>query len=108
MTKDKIMKLTDGLFHEVFDEITREYPDVESDHLIIDIGTARAAARPEEFDVIVTSNLYGEVLSDVVAEVSGSVGMAASANIGSEAAVFEAIHGSAPDIVGRNIANPPG
>ena len=108
MTKDKIMKLTDGLFHEVFDEITREYPDVESDHLIIDIGTARAAARHEEFDVIVTSNLYGEVLSDVVAEVSGSVGMAASANIGSEAAVFEAIHGSAPDIVGRNIANPPG
>ena len=108
MTKDKIMKLTDGLFHEVFDEIAKEYPDVESDHLIIDIGTARAAARPEEFDVIVTSNLYGDVLSDVVAEVFGSVGMAASANIGSEAAVFEAIHGSAPDIVGRNIADPPG
>lgn len=108
MTKDNIMKLTDGLFHEVFDRIAAEYPDVESDHLIIDIGTARAAARPGDFDVIVTPNLYGDVLSDVVAEVSGSVGMAASANIGSEAAVFEAIHGSAPDIAGQDIANPSG
>ncbi len=108
MTKDNIMKLTDGLFHEVFDRVANEYPEVESDHQIIDIGTARAAARPEEFDVIVTPNLYGDVLSDVVAEVSGSVGMAASANIGTEAAVFEAIHGSAPDIAGRNIANPSG
>jgi isocitrate dehydrogenase len=108
MTKDNIMKLTDGLFHEVFDRIAREYPDVESDHLIIDIGTARAATRPDEFDVIVTPNLYGDVLSDVVAEVSGSVGMAPSANVGAEAAVFEAIHGSAPDIAGKNIANPSG
>ncbi len=108
MTKDNIMKLTDGLFHDVFDRIAQEYPDVDSDHLIIDIGTARAAARPEDFDVIVTPNLYGDVLSDVVAEVSGSVGMAPSANIGTEAAVFEAIHGSAPDIAGMNIANPSG
>ncbi len=108
MTKDNIMKLTDGLFHEVFDQIAVEYPDVEAEHLIIDIGTARVAARPEDFDVIVTPNLYGDVLSDVVAEISGSVGMAASANIGSEAAVFEAIHGSAPDIAGKNIANPSG
>ena len=103
-----IMKLTDGLFHDVFDEVAKEYPEVEADHLIIDIGTARVAARPEDFDVIVTPNLYGDVLSDVVAEVSGSVGMAPSANIGSEAAVFEAIHGSAPDIAGKNIANPSG
>ncbi len=108
MTKDNIMKLTDGLFHDVFDEVAKEYPEVEADHLIIDIGTARVAARPEDFDVIVTPNLYGDVLSDVVAEVSGSVGMAPSANIGSEAAVFEAIHGSAPDIAGKNIANPSG
>ncbi len=108
MTKDNIMKLTDGLFHEVFDSIAVEYPEVETDHLIIDIGTARAATRPEDFDVIVTPNLYGDVLSDVVAEVSGSVGMAAAANIGSEAAVFEAIHGSAPDIAGKDIANPSG
>ncbi|MEM1110365.1 MAG: NADP-dependent isocitrate dehydrogenase [Pseudomonadota bacterium] len=108
MTKDNIMKLTDGLFHEVFDCIAEEYPDVESDHQIIDIGTARAATSPEEFDVIVTPNLYGDVLSDVMAEVSGSVGMAPSANIGSEAAVFEAIHGTAPDIAGKDIANPSG
>jgi isocitrate dehydrogenase len=108
MTKDNIMKLTDGLFHDVFDRIARDYPDVESDHMIIDIGTARAATRPEDFDVIVTPNLYGDVLSDVVAEVSGSVGMAPSANIGTEAAVFEAIHGSAPDIAGKNVANPSG
>ncbi|MBX3706980.1 MAG: NADP-dependent isocitrate dehydrogenase [Pseudomonadales bacterium] len=108
MTKDNIMKLTDGLFHRVFDEVAREYPDVETEHLIVDIGMARAAAEPDRFDVIVTPNLYGDILSDVVAEVSGSVGMAPSANIGRHAAVFEAIHGSAPDIAGRNLANPSG
>jgi isocitrate dehydrogenase len=108
MTKDNIMKLTDGLFHRVFDEIAQEYPEIESEHMIVDIGMARAAANPERFDVIVTPNLYGDILSDVVAEVSGSVGMAPSANIGHHAAVFEAIHGSAPDIAGRDIANPSG
>jgi isocitrate dehydrogenase len=108
MTKDNIMKLTDGLFHRVFDEIAREYPEIESEHMIVDIGMARAAANPERFDVIVTPNLYGDILSDVVAEICGSVGMAPSANIGYHAAVFEAIHGSAPDIAGRDVANPSG
>jgi isocitrate dehydrogenase len=107
-SKDNIMKFTDGLFHKVFDEIATEYPDIASDHYIIDIGTARLANRPQVFDVIVTSNLYGDIISDVVAEISGSVGLAGSANIGDNYALFEAIHGSAPDIAGQNIANPSG
>ena len=108
MTKDNIMKMTDGLFHRVFDEIAPEYPELESEHRIIDIGTAIVAARPHALDVVVTLNLYGDILSDVAAEVSGSVGVAGSANIGSDFAMFEAIHGSAPDIAGRGVANPSG
>ena len=108
MTKDNIMKLTDGLFHKVFDEIGAEYPDIQQEHWIIDIGMAKAATQPEVFDVIVTPNLYGDILSDVTAEVAGSVGLAPSANIGEHCAMFEAIHGSAPDIAGKNIANPSG
>ncbi|HMN92111.1 MAG TPA: NADP-dependent isocitrate dehydrogenase [Hydrogenophaga sp.] len=108
MTKDNIMKMTDGLFHEVFDEVAREYPELVAEHMIIDIGAARVATRPEQFDVIVTSNLYGDILSDIVAEMTGSVGLAGSANIGRHAAMFEAIHGSAPDIAGRGVANPSG
>lgn len=107
-SKDNIMKFTDGLFHKVFDEIAKEYPNIINDHYIIDIGTARLASKPQTFDVIVTSNLYGDIISDVVAEISGSVGLAGSANIGEEYALFEAIHGSAPDIAGKNIANPSG
>lgn len=107
-SKDNIMKFTDGLFHKVFDEIAKEYSDIMADHYIIDIGTARLANKPQIFDVIVTSNLYGDIISDVVAEISGSVGLAGSANIGDEYALFEAIHGSAPDIAGQNIANPSG
>ena len=107
-TKDNIMKLTDGLFHKVFDEIAAEYPDLEHDHFIVDIGAARLADRPESFDVIVTLNLYGDIVSDVAAEIAGSVGLAGSANIGDRIAMFEAIHGSAPDIAGRDIANPTG
>lgn len=107
-SKDNIMKFSDGLFHQVFNEIAKEYPNIENDHYIIDIGTARLATRPEIFDVIVTSNLFGDIISDVVAELSGSVGMAGSANIGNGYAMFEAIHGSAPDIAGQNIANPSG
>lgn len=107
-SKDNIMKFTDGLFHKVFDEIAKEYPNIITDHYIIDIGTARLASKPHIFDVIVTSNLYGDIISDVVAEISGSVGLAGSANIGEEFALFEAIHGSAPDISGQNIANPSG
>lgn len=108
MTKDNIMKHTDGLFHRVFNEIAKEYPDIESDHWIIDIGSAVVAARPESLDVVVTLNLYGDIISDIAAEVAGSVGMAGSANIGMNYSMFEAIHGSAPDIAGQNIANPSG
>lgn len=108
MTKDNIMKLTDGLFHKVFEEVGAEYPDIEQDHWIIDIGMARAANRPQNFDVIVTPNLYGDILSDVTAEAAGSVGMAGSANIGRECAMFEAIHGSAPKMAGKDRANPSG
>lgn len=108
MTKDNIMKLTDGLFRKVFEEIGREYPEIEQEHQIIDIGTARVATRPERYDVILTPNLYGDVLSDVAAEVAGSVGLAPSANIGRGFAMFEAIHGSAPDIAGKDLANPSG
>lgn len=108
MTKDNILKMSDGLFHEVFNEVAEEYPEIDSDHLIIDIGTARVAANPVEFDVVVAPNLYGDILSDVTAELSGSVGLVGSANIGDEFAMFEAIHGSAPDIAGEGIANPSG
>jgi isocitrate dehydrogenase len=108
LTKDNIMKMTDGLFHRVFNEIAAEYPDIENEHLIVDIGTALIACQPERFDVIVTLNLYGDIISDVAAQVTGSVGLAGSANIGNQMAMFEAIHGSAPDIAGKNIANPSG
>ncbi|MDP4235713.1 MAG: NADP-dependent isocitrate dehydrogenase [Bacteroidota bacterium] len=108
ITKDNIMKLTDGLFHKVFNEIGAEYPDVEKDHYIFDIGTAYVAEKPDIFDIIVTLNLYGDVISDVAAEVAGSVGIAGSANIGDGFGMFEAIHGSAPTIAGQNIANPSG
>ncbi|OLV15521.1 NADP-dependent isocitrate dehydrogenase [Deinococcus marmoris] len=108
LTKDNIMKMCDGLFHTVFDEISAEYPDIKAEHQIIDIGTARVAARPEAYDVIVTLNLYGDIISDVAAEVAGSVGLAGSANIGDTFAMFEAIHGSAPDLAGQDAANPGG
>ena len=108
LVKDNIMKLTDGLMHQVFNEIAKAYPEIENDHLIVDIGAARIAARPQNFDVVVTTNLYGDIVSDIAAEVSGSVGMAGSSNIGEKHAMFEAIHGSAPDIAGKGIANPSG
>lgn len=108
MSKDNIMKHTDGLFHQVFDEVKKEYPDIESDHHIIDIGSALLADRPEQFDVVVTLNLYGDIVSDITAQIAGSVGLGGSANIGSSISMFEAIHGSAPDIAGKNIANPSG
>jgi isocitrate dehydrogenase len=108
MIKDNIMKMTDGLFYKVFQEIGAEYPEIEQERFIIDIGSARIATRPEQFDVIVTSNLYGDIISDIAAEMTGSVGLAGSANIGDHVAMFEAIHGSAPDIAGQSIANPSG
>ena len=106
--KDNIMKFTDGLFHQVFDEIGREYPDLEQETWIVDIGAAKLADTPEQFDVVVMPNLYGDILSDVAAQIAGSVGMAGSANIGEQCAMFEAIHGSAPRRAGQNLANPSG
>lgn len=107
-TKDNIMKMTDGLFHKVFDEIAAEYAQIENEHWIVDIGAAKIADTPEKFDVVVMPNLYGDILSDVAAQIAGSVGLAGSANIGEHVAMFEAIHGSAPDIAGQNAANPSG
>jgi isocitrate dehydrogenase len=107
-SKDNIMKMTDGLFHKVFDEIAAEYPDITNEHWIVDIGAAKLADSPEAFDVIVMANLYGDILSDVAAQIAGSVGLAGSANIGDGVAMFEAIHGSAPRRAGQNLANPSG
>ena len=107
-TKDNIMKITDGLFHKVFDEIAAQYPEIENEHWIVDIGAAKLADTPTVFDCIVMPNLYGDVLSDVAAQIAGSVGLAGSANIGENVAMFEAIHGSAPRRAGQNLANPSG
>lgn len=106
--KDNIMKITDGLFHKVFDEIGADYPDLEKEAWIVDIGAAKLADTPEAFDVLVMPNLYGDVLSDVAAQIAGSVGLAGSANIGEYVSMFEAIHGSAPRRAGQNLANPSG
>jgi isocitrate dehydrogenase len=107
-TKDNIMKQTDGLFHEVFNEIAKEYPEIQNEHWIVDIGAAKVADTPQVFDVIVMPNLYGDIISDIAAQITGSVGLAGSSNIGEECSMFEAIHGTAPDIGGKNIANPSG
>ncbi|MFC3562688.1 NADP-dependent isocitrate dehydrogenase [Pedobacter jamesrossensis] len=107
-TKDNIMKQTDGLFHQVFNQIGEEYPEIEKEHWIVDIGAAKLADTPECFEVIVMPNLYGDILSDVAAQITGSVGLGGSANIGESCAMFEAIHGSAPMIAGQDVANPSG
>jgi isocitrate dehydrogenase len=107
-TKDNIMKMTDGLFHQVCEEVAADYPDIEFEHWIVDIGAAKLADTPEVFDVVVLPNLYGDILSDVAAQIAGSVGLAGSANIGEQCAMFEAIHGSAPRRAGQNLANPSG
>lgn len=108
ISKDNIMKLTDGMFHKIFDKVAPEYPEMEVNHMIVDIGAAKIAAAPHIFDVVVTENLYGDIISDIAAEVSGSVGLCGSSNIGKNGAMFEAVHGSAPDIAGQGIANPSG
>ena len=107
-SKDNIMKLTDGLYHKLFDQIAKDYPEIENEHWIIDIGAAKLAANPNQFDVIVMANLYGDIMSDVAAEITGSVGLGSSANIGEHCSMFEAIHGSAPRRAGQNVANPTG
>ena len=106
--KDNIMKFSDGLFHTVFKEIAKEYSDVLNESWIVDIGSAKLADTPEIFDVVVMPNLYGDIVSDIAAQIAGSVGLAASANIGNKRAMFEAIHGSAPRRAGQNVANPSG
>ncbi|MEO0480332.1 MAG: NADP-dependent isocitrate dehydrogenase [Planctomycetota bacterium] len=108
LTKDNIMKMTDGLFLQVFREVSSDYPDIHTEEMIVDIGSARLAAKPQDFDVVVCPNLYGDIVSDIVAEVAGSVGMCGSSNVGKSCSMFEAIHGSAPDIAGQGIANPSG
>jgi isocitrate dehydrogenase len=108
LIKDNIMKISDGLFHKVFKLIASEYPDIQAESLIVDIGMARIADTPERFDVVVTLNLYGDIVSDIASQIAGSVGLAGSSNIGDEYAMFEAVHGSAPDITGKGIANPSG
>ena len=107
-SKDNIMKMTDGIFHKVFDEISKEYPEIKNDHYIIDIGTARLAAKPEIFDVIVTMNLYGDIISDVVAETSGSVGLAGSANIGKDYAMFKQFTDQLPTLLDKTLLTLPG
>ncbi|MBL8880471.1 MAG: NADP-dependent isocitrate dehydrogenase [Phycisphaerales bacterium] len=105
-TKSNIMKLTEGLMKRTFEEVAREYPDLQSEHIIIDNCAHQMVRYPEQFDVIVTSNLNGDIISDLAAGLVGGLGLAPSANIGNDVAMFEAVHGSAPTIAGKNIVNP--
>lgn len=104
--KANIMKSTSGLFLDVGREISGEYPDIEHDEIIVDACAMRLVMDPDRFDVIVTTNLFGDILSDLCAGLVGGLGVAPGANIGDKCAMFEAVHGSAPDIAGHNIANP--
>ena len=105
-TKSNIMKLTEGLLKRTFEEIAPEYPEIESWHVIVDNCAHQLVKRPEQFDVIVTTNMNGDILSDLTSGLVGGLGFAPSANIGSEAAIFEAVHGSAPKYAGKNTINP--
>lgn len=104
--KANIMKLTDGMFLEEFYKAAAEYPNLQCDDIIVDNCCMQLVIKPEQFDVIVTENLYGDIISDLCAGLVGGLGLAASANIGKDCAVFEAVHGSAPDIAGKGVANP--
>ncbi len=104
--KANIMKLTDGMFLEEFYKAAADYSDIKADDIIVDNCCMQMVTRPEQFDVIVTENLYGDIVSDLCAGLVGGLGLAAGANIGENCAVFEAVHGSAPDIAGKGIANP--
>ncbi len=105
-TKANIMKLTEGMLQHTFEEIAPRYPQIEAKHILIDNCAHQLAMRPEQFDVIVTTNMNGDILSDLTSGLTGGLGFAPSANIGNDAAIFEAVHGSAPDIAGKNMANP--
>lgn len=104
--KANILKYTSGLFLEVAHEVAKQYPDIESNDKIIDNMAMQMVINPHQFDVIVTTNLFGDILSDLASGLVGGLGLAPGANIGYSAAIFEAVHGSAPDIAGKNIANP--
>ena len=105
-TKANILKLTEGMFKSIFEEISKEYPDIEAHHILIDNCAHQMVVRPEQFDIIVTTNLQGDIISDLGSGLVGGLGVAPSANIGSEISIFEAVHGSAPDIAGKNRVNP--
>jgi isocitrate dehydrogenase len=104
--KSNIMKLTDGLFLEVFYEVAKEYPELKADDVIVDDLCMKLVTRPDLFDVVVLTNLQGDIVSDLCAGLVGGLGFAPSANIGDHICIFEAVHGTAPDIAGKNIANP--
>ena len=104
--KANILKSTSGLFLKTAREVAQQYPDIECNEMIVDNTCMQLVMRPEQFDVIVTTNLFGDIISDLCAGLVGGLGLAPGANIGTEAAIFEAVHGSAPDIAGKGIANP--
>jgi isocitrate dehydrogenase len=104
--KANIMKITDGLFLECFQEVAKEYPEIKSDDVIVDDLCMKLVTRPDLFDVVVLTNLQGDIVSDLCAGLVGGLGFAPSANIGDHICIFEAVHGTAPDIAGKNIANP--
>src|SRR5919206_497659 len=104
--KANIMKLSDGLFLECFRNVGRDYPEIEADDKIVDNACMQLVMRPEQFDIMLLENLYGDIVSDLCAGLVGGLGLVPGANIGEKGAVFEAVHGSAPDIAGQNVANP--
>ncbi len=104
--KANIMKLTDGLFLDTFREVAKDYPEIESDSVIIDALCMKLVSNPTQFDVLVAPNLYGDIISDLCAGLVGGLGFAPSANIGKDVTIYEAVHGSAPDIAGKDLANP--
>lgn len=104
--KANILKFTCGLFMEVGEEISKDYPDIEYEDLIVDNMAMQMVMYPHKYDVIVTTNLFGDILSDLASGLVGGLGLTGAANIGDDAAIFEAVHGSAPDIAGQNKANP--
>lgn len=105
-TKANILKLTEGLFKRVFEEVARDYTDIRAEHMIVDNCAHQMVMRPEQFDVLVMTNMNGDILSDLASALIGGLGFAPSANLGDQAAIFEAVHGSAPQIAGKDVANP--
>lgn len=105
-TKANIMKLSEGLFQQAFDDVATEFPDIEARHVLVDNCAHQLVMRPEQYDIILTTNMNGDILSDLTSGLVGGLGFAPSANIGTDTALFEAVHGSAPDIAGRDVANP--